>query len=203
MTLTAVIISCLSSFPHLFSPSKTKQKPVWTPTDTYYQRLRSRLKAAVKERSEDHTLSSISSVPASPLPELGSKRSIHREQVQYAASYDSLEMEPETPEEIQRPHQTYSLVVPAMSRPSLQPRNFVGSFAGEHSDHDTRPPEKNHIIREMTYSITEEPRVVYGRSYRGQPSNLGKQEWKSRAFDAGSHKAWYTGSTPWGNALGT
>lgn len=44
----AVIVSCLSAFPQLFKASSHQPKPQWTPTDTYYQRLRSRM----KERSK-------------------------------------------------------------------------------------------------------------------------------------------------------
>lgn len=39
----AVIVSCLSAFPQLFAASTRRVKPQWTPTETYYQRLRSRI----------------------------------------------------------------------------------------------------------------------------------------------------------------
>lgn len=200
--LTAVIVSCLSSFPQLFSQGKTKQKPVWTPTDTYYQRLKLRVKATVKNTSTDHILSSIISVPARSLPELDSKKSLQREQVQYAASYDSLEMEPETPEEVQQPRQTESVVLP-MSQPSPQLRNFAASLSGGRPDNDTSPPEKNHITREITYSVTKEPAAVHCKNHQGHSIDLGKQEWSFGAFEPGSHKVLYTGSAYWGNARGT
>lgn len=40
---TAVVVSCLSAFPQLFTASGRAVKPQWTPTDTYYQRLKSRM----------------------------------------------------------------------------------------------------------------------------------------------------------------
>ncbi|KAK7707699.1 hypothetical protein SLS63_013692 [Diaporthe eres] len=39
----AIIVSCLSAFPQLFATSTRKIKPKWTPSETYYQRLRSRM----------------------------------------------------------------------------------------------------------------------------------------------------------------
>ncbi|ETS81749.1 hypothetical protein PFICI_06751 [Pestalotiopsis fici W106-1] len=51
-SLVSVIVSSLSSFPQLFSASSRKVKPQWTPTETYYRRLRTRMLKR-KERSTD------------------------------------------------------------------------------------------------------------------------------------------------------
>lgn len=37
------MVSCLSAFPQLFAASARETKPQWTPTDTYYQRLKTRM----------------------------------------------------------------------------------------------------------------------------------------------------------------
>lgn len=67
----AIIISCLSAFPQLFS-GQAKKKPVWSPTDTYYQRMRSKLKQSNKKQN---TLYDISTTTVSGDHELESKTS--------------------------------------------------------------------------------------------------------------------------------
>lgn len=57
----AVIVSCLASFPQLFSAAAHK-KPVWTPTDTYYQRLRSRMTGSRQKKDTLFNLS-VMSIP--------------------------------------------------------------------------------------------------------------------------------------------
>jgi hypothetical protein len=56
----AVIIACLSAFPQLFVTSAAKKKPVWTPTDTYYKRITSRMKTNSNNNNMSYSLSSIS-----------------------------------------------------------------------------------------------------------------------------------------------
>lgn len=57
-SLTAISISCLSAFPQLFS-GKARKKPVWTPKDTCYQRLRSRTKLSRRKQNTLYDLSTI------------------------------------------------------------------------------------------------------------------------------------------------
>lgn len=117
----AVIISCLSSFPLLFSQGNTtRQKPVWTPTDTYYQRLRLRMKAAPKESGTSQDRSSTITMPAQPSPELNRSRVLSGQHMQYTVSFDSLEMQPERLEQISQPHQAEPVNV-VMPQPTHQP----------------------------------------------------------------------------------
>lgn len=103
----AVIVSCVSAFPQLFSQSSTRPKPVWTPTDTYYQRIKLRLRAISKEKSTLEKVPTVSSSPGTSVPELNVRSGL-RQPDESAISYDSLEMEPEVHDEIQhfRPAET-------------------------------------------------------------------------------------------------
>lgn len=64
MPVVAVAISCLSAFPQLFVPASRSANPQWSPTDTYYQRLRSRMK-----RSPTRRLDPLYDVSAFTLPD--------------------------------------------------------------------------------------------------------------------------------------
>ncbi|ROW13814.1 hypothetical protein VPNG_03623 [Cytospora leucostoma] len=56
----AVIVSCLSAFPQLFAASARKKKPQWSPSETWNQRLRSRMQKQ-HARSTDplHNISAV------------------------------------------------------------------------------------------------------------------------------------------------
>ncbi|KAJ4392295.1 hypothetical protein N0V93_005920 [Gnomoniopsis smithogilvyi] len=69
-------------------------KPVWTPTDTYYQRIKLRLRAISKEKSTLEKVPTVSSSPGTSVPELNVRSGL-RQPDESAISYDSLEMEPE------------------------------------------------------------------------------------------------------------
>jgi hypothetical protein len=159
--LAAVVISSLSSFPQLFSPGNSKrQKPVWTPTDTYYQRLKSRMKATTKESSKSHDLTSIISMPPESPPELNRSRGLNGEHTQYTVSFDSLEMQPGRPEQISQPPQDEQLNV-VMPQPTYQQDTLPVSSFGMWPEIDVDLPEKNQITRHITYSVTTEPAELY------------------------------------------
>lgn len=164
--LTAVVIACLSSFPQLFNHSKTKQKPAWKPTDTYYRRLKSRIMGNNKESTAAHDISSIISVPARSLPQFDSSRSLEQRHTHYAASYDSLEMAPEMPQQIRQPQQAEHVYV-AMPHPSHQQDSQSVSSLGACPDSDTGVPEKNQITRHITYSVTKEPAIPHCHELQG------------------------------------
>lgn len=162
----AVIISCLSSFPQLFSQGKTKkQKPVWTPTDTYYQRLKLRMRAAPKESAASQDRSSIISMPAQPSPELNSSRGLNVQHTQYTVSFDSLEMQPERLEQISQPHQAEQVDV-VMPQTTYQQDSLTVSSFGTWPETDAELPEKNQITKHVTYSVTTEPAELYCHNHQ-------------------------------------
>ncbi|KAI1653466.1 hypothetical protein F4813DRAFT_399845 [Daldinia decipiens] len=55
----AIIVACLSAFPQLFTGS-TPKKPVWTPTETYYHRLRERMKTKRENTEASYCFSTVS-----------------------------------------------------------------------------------------------------------------------------------------------
>lgn len=163
----AVIVACLSSFPQLFSgQGAAKQKPVWTPTDTYYQRLKSRMKATSKNSNTPYDLPTVASTPDHPQPEFESNRSLGRDQ--YAPSFDSLELEPEVSEEIQRGHPQQPEKAVVMAVPV-----YHGPAAVELEGHlnsnsvSPSPAHGIHITRKISYSVTQEPTPVHHQIYRG------------------------------------
>ena len=73
---TAIIVSCLSAFPQLFTSSHPLKKPVYRPTDTYYQRLASRMKLNSTKKSAESGLYGLSAVSVSqPQPTYDSRTS--------------------------------------------------------------------------------------------------------------------------------
>lgn len=165
--LLAVIISCLSSFTQLFSHGRTKQKPALAPTDTYYQRRKSRIRANTIKSNTTHDLSSIISVATRPLPEFDSSRGLPQEYTQYAASYDSLEMQPEGPEQI-RWHQEAGQVVVIMPNPSTQRDSLAASSIGSFPDDHTGLPEENHITSYHTDNVPTQPATIYCKDHQGR-----------------------------------
>lgn len=160
LNLTAVIISCLSSFPQLFNQGKAKQKPVWVPTDTYYRRLQLRMKVPTKKFNTAHDFSSTISVPARSLPGVDSRRDQHEGYTQFSASYDSLEMPPEEPQQLRQPQQAEKPVVGMHNAFSPQDSLVTSSVRG-FPDNGNGLPEKGHITKHITYSVTNEPETLY------------------------------------------
>lgn len=125
----AVVISCLSAFPLLFKRGKERQKPANTPTDTYYERVRSRMKAIAKQTSNPHSPRSIVQMPSQSLAGYRGSGSLKQEHTLYAASYDSLEMPPESPEQAQqyqKPEQVIGITADAFQQNSLAAPTLKG-----------------------------------------------------------------------------
>lgn len=160
LALTAVVISCLSSFPQLFNQGKAKQKPVWVPTDTYYRRLQLRMKAKNKTLSTSHDLSSPISVPARSLADFDSRGGQQEGYTQFSASYDSLEMPPEVPQQLRQPQKAEQSVI-GMHNAFPSQDSLVTSSVGGFPDNGTGLPEEGHITKHITYSVTNEPATLY------------------------------------------
>lgn len=166
---TAVMISCLSAFPQLFSSSSSKKKPVWTPTDTYYQRLRSRVTGSKTKKGTLYDLSLVSVPgqndemqhhnPATTNQAYGNQYSIaHRDK---DSSFDSLEQE--------------VVLVPqnVVHKPTAM---CYGGSVGHNQDR----PQADQITRKLEYRVTEE--------HMPQPQRPCSQCGHSRGQDNGVHR---------------
>ncbi|KAJ4419066.1 hypothetical protein N0V82_005189 [Gnomoniopsis sp. IMI 355080] len=143
----------------LFNQSSTKSKPVWTPTDTYYQRLKLRLMGTNKPKSPLENLPTATSTPETFERGFNS-RSVLRQPDETAVSYDSLEMEPEGQDihhfQFQSAEKSAALIpVPQYQLPAVPP---VGGQIGGGS---AKRMDDGQITREITFSVTTEPAKVH------------------------------------------
>ncbi|ROV91192.1 hypothetical protein VMCG_09333 [Cytospora schulzeri] len=129
----------------LFSASAAKKKPVWTPTDTYYQRLRSRMKTDNKKKDTLYDLSAIS-LPGEPEP----VPTFNKANISF----------PESGCDTTRGATSNDSHPPVLlPSPSLQRQVIVCS--GGLSDHDTIAPQGNQIRRQMEYRVTQHETPPY------------------------------------------
>lgn len=161
-----MIISCLSSFPQLFSQGNIKrQKPVWTPTETYYQRLKLRMRVAPRESGASQDRSSVVSTPAQLSPKLNCSGGLNGQHTQSTVSFDSLEMQPERPEQISQSHQPEQVDL-AMPQPTRQQDGLAVSPFGVWPKFDVDRPEMNQITKHVSFSVTTEPADLYCHNHQ-------------------------------------
>ncbi|KUI59523.1 hypothetical protein VP1G_06755 [Cytospora mali] len=150
----AIIIACLAAFPQLFAAS-TKSKPVWTPTESYYQRLKTRMKAA-KRSDPLYDLSAIS-IPGEPEDRHTIRYQVgsHPAQDNDKASYSS-----------ERP-----VLIPKASL-----HGQVTVCSSELSDPNVAPMQGQAIQRQLGYQVTQEEMPSFGHHGYGNQMIDGRMQ---------------------------
>ncbi|KAI2631478.1 hypothetical protein GGS26DRAFT_591351 [Hypomontagnella submonticulosa] len=126
----AIIVSCLSAFPQLFTQSSRKQRPAFTPSDTYLKMI-SRIRRRKRHPGEGDTWVNLTTVSQSQ-------------------DFDCSRVAPDLEASSQRTEDSgQPVLVPNMSRPIVHA--YKGEFQGQIAGLE------NGITKQFEFGVTKQP----------------------------------------------
>lgn len=159
------------------------------------------MRVGPRESGASQDRSSVVSMPAQLSPKLDCSRGLNGQHTQSTVSFDSLEMQPERPEQISQSHQPEQVDL-AMPQPTRQQDSLAVSPFGVWPTFDVDRPEMNQITKHVTFSVTREPADLYfhnhqvPRASRRTGSDGGRDTRSFKEEGAASHRDGLWASPP-------